>query len=833
MHPTTHRYSRRKAPRALLLACALALCLPAAAAGSVAPLPTAEYQTRHVCPPPALGRASCLAVALTPKATSAAATAPSALTRSGIALDPLPLGARTLGARTLGARTLGPLPPGARTLGPLPPGARTLDPQRPGAPSAPAAVQPSYAAGQNPKALEPKELLSAYDLPAEPPTGSPTQTIALVDAYNDPSAATDLDAYDGYMKLLPCTVSSGCFTKLNQSGESAEGTHAPFPRTVSEREAREAICKRTRKGESTAEKREKQNACFETEEAAGWTVEISTDVDVAHSLCPTCHILLVEANSTEYTDLEAAEETAAQHGATEISNSWSGSEPPFESPAFEHPGLVITAAAGDDGYLNWTQAKEAEAENEPYYSGAGYPASSPHVVAVGGTELTVAADGARNSETVWNEDPNPEGANDGAGGGGCSTQFSAPLWQREVPNWSSVGCGTGTESKRAVADVAADADPYSGVLVYDSEESTTDYLQIGGTSVASPIVASVFALAGGAHGVAYPAQTLYSNLGSPSLFDVTEGGNGACDALYTSCSGSMSPLSPLSPLDCGKGVLICDAAPGYDGPTGVGAPNGIAAFKPGTESEEEKAAREALEAKRAKEEEATHAKEKAAKEAEEAKEAKEAKERETREAQEAKELKEAREAQQIKEAREALEAREKGAPETVQTREAREKAAKEAAEKQQQGSGLSTGTPAPTAPGDELGLEEEEIEISPAGPGAHQSSSHSGATGVRLSGLALTARATAALANAHPTLSQVAFRFTLNAPARVRVALAKRVAAKGRLAWTLVSHAPTLTAPKGHDHSRLHSPTALPPGRYRLTLTPAGAAPRAIIFLLR
>ena len=161
------------------------------------------------------------------------------------------------------------------------------------------------------------------------------------------------------------------------------------------------------------------------------------------------------------------------------------------------------------------------------------------MVAVGGTKLTLSEAGARQSETVWNEDPDPSGGNEGAAGGGCSEQFAAPLWQREVPDWASVGCGTGL-SKRAVADVAADADPYTGVAVYDSvpyEEEAgrkhtkmLNWVPIGGTSVASPIVASMFALAGGSHGVEYPAQTLYSHLGSPSLYDVTEGATASATA---------------------------------------------------------------------------------------------------------------------------------------------------------------------------------------------------------------------------------------------------------------------------------------------------------------
>ncbi len=103
-----------------------------------------------------------------------------------------------------------------------------------------------------------------------------------------------------------------------------------------------------------------------------------------------------------------------------------------------------------------------------------------------------------------------------------------------------------------------------------------DWVPIGGTSVASPIIASMFALAGGAQGVEYPAKTLYSHLGSTLLHDVSTGGNGECDDDYLhGCTGSMKPPSPL---DCGELALICNAAPGYDGPTGVGAPDGIGAF---------------------------------------------------------------------------------------------------------------------------------------------------------------------------------------------------------------------------------------------------------------
>ncbi|HEV7942376.1 MAG TPA: S8 family serine peptidase [Solirubrobacteraceae bacterium] len=447
--------------------------------------------------------------------------------------------------------------------------------------------------------LRPEDLQNAYfhGLSPQAPVSEP-QTIALVDAYNDYEAEADLTKYDqefGLGELARCGAgqTSDCFEQVNQQGESG---NPPFPRSESELIDTEDACL-----SSKTERKARERDCEQAQEADGWAVEISTDIEVARGICQNCRIVLVEADSSSYADLEKAENAAVGLGATEVSNSWGGGEPQSDSPAFDHPKVVITASAGDDGYLNWTEAAEAEAAKESYYSGANYPASSPHVVAVGGTKLTLTG-GARASETAWNEDPDPAGGDEGATGGGCSSSFSAPIWQSSVPDWSQVGCG----SKRAVSDVAADADPYTGVAVYDTmpylraevnakgEEQVLrtplKWVPIGGTSVASPIIASIFALAGGAHGVEYPAQTLYSHRGQSSLYDVTSGGNGKCDGLYASCSGSLS-----SSLDCGEAFLICKATTGYDGPTGVGAPNGIVAFEPttseggGEPSKEEKA----------------------------------------------------------------------------------------------------------------------------------------------------------------------------------------------------------------------------------------------------
>jgi hypothetical protein len=388
--------------------------------------------------------------------------------------------------------------------------------------------------------LSPGILLAAYSLSgSQPPTGA--QTIGIVDAYDDPTAAADLAHYDSRFALPACTSGNGCFRKVNQ-----DGAEAPLPHSNS-------------RGE---------------EPEAGWAQEIATDIEVAHGICQTCNILLVEANSNSYEDLFAAENTAARLGASEISNSWGGAEEGGDSAAFNHPGVVITASSGDNGYRDWLA--------EPEASFTAYPASSPHVIAVGGTRLLTKPGGSWSSETVWNDGGESGGVKKGfgAGGGGCSELFTAPPWQQQVADWSAVGC----ESNRAVADVSADADPYTGVAVYDSTENSEGdkgWGVIGGTSVASPIIASVFALAGGAQGVEYPARMLYEGaVNVPgSLHDVTSGSNGACRRAFNEKTGvSGCSIAELA-QSCAFGG-ICLARPGFDGPSGVGTPNGIGAFRP-------------------------------------------------------------------------------------------------------------------------------------------------------------------------------------------------------------------------------------------------------------
>jgi phosphodiesterase/alkaline phosphatase D-like protein len=321
-----------------------------------------------------------------------------------------------------------------------------------------------------PSGYGPSDLQSAYGLTAMASSEGATQTIAIVDAYDAPSAEADLGIYRSQFGLPACTTANGCFRKVNQRG----GTTPP----------------------STD---------------AGWAQEISLDLDMASAICPNCHILLVEADSANFSDLSTAVNEAAALGATQISNSYGGSEFNGETTlesAYNHPGIAVTVSSGDAGY------------------GVEFPASSRYVTAVGGTHLV------RNTSTRgW-----AESAWSGAGSG-CSAYVPKPAWQTDS------GC-----SMRSVADVSAVADPNTGVAVYDSlaYKGSSGWMVFGGTSASSPIVAAYDALIGA------PAASLSYPYGNTALFnDVTSGSNGSCGGGY-----------------------LCTGTAGYDGPTGLGTPNG-------------------------------------------------------------------------------------------------------------------------------------------------------------------------------------------------------------------------------------------------------------------
>jgi len=248
---------------------------------------------------------------------------------------------------------------------------------------------------------------------------------------------------------------------------------------------------------------------------ASWGQETSLDVDMVSANCPNCRILVVETNSASFANLTTGVNTAARLGASAISNSYGGSESTSDATyasSYNHPGIAVTASSGDSGY------------------GAQSPAAYGTVIAVGGTSLNASAD----AETVWS-----------GAGSGCSAYESKPSWQHDA------GC-----AKRTIADVAYDADPNTGVAVYDSfaYRGQSGWLVFGGTSVASPAIAAIYTLAGDALGTTYPASFTYAKAPS-GLYDVTSGSNGSCGGTY-----------------------LCTGEVGYDGPTGLGTPRGIGAF---------------------------------------------------------------------------------------------------------------------------------------------------------------------------------------------------------------------------------------------------------------
>jgi sugar lactone lactonase YvrE len=346
---------------------------------------------------------------------------------------------------------------------------------------------PAYEGSGEFGGLDPEDLRSAYKIPT---SGGSTQTIALVDAYGYPRAEEDLARYRERYGLPACTKANGCFKKINQLGEEAN-----YP-----------------SGE-------------------GWELETALDVDMASAACPSCHIMLVEANSNFFSDFGVAVNTAAALGATEISNSYGLADEFFGAPAdreleelnvdYDHPGIMITAAAGDSGYDG-----EFAGTSSPWF-----PASSPNVVSVGGTSLRKASNARGWSEEVWLESGRGLGS-----GGGCSVSEPKPAWQTDT------GCAFRTDND--VAAVGSCETPVSVAL-------EGGWWLVCGTSAASPLVAGIEAHASAFARSLPGAEAFYSD--PSAAFDVTAGSSSSrgCEPEY-----------------------LCTAEVGYDGPTGVGAPDG-------------------------------------------------------------------------------------------------------------------------------------------------------------------------------------------------------------------------------------------------------------------
>ena len=320
----------------------------------------------------------------------------------------------------------------------------------------------------------PADLRDAYKITA---TGSSSTIVAIVDAFGYTNAEADLGVYRAQFGLPACTTANGCFKKLNQKGQEKN-----YPA---------------------------QNI--------GWAQESALDLDMASAMCPNCTLYLVEGNTNSFKNLGTAVDTAASLGAHVISNSYAGGEGGGDANIdhyYTHPGIAITASSDDAGY------------------GAAYPATSPHVIAVGGTHLVKDGSDRGWAETVWH-----------GAGSGCSKVFDKPTWQTDK------GC-----KKRMESDVSAVADPATGVAVYGPNNSgVSTWLVFGGTSVSAPLIGGIFGANGG---TVNDASTIYAH--SSALFDVTTGNNGTCKA--------------------GKKAYFCNGAVGYDGPTGLGTPNGSTAF---------------------------------------------------------------------------------------------------------------------------------------------------------------------------------------------------------------------------------------------------------------
>ncbi|MDP9016902.1 MAG: S53 family peptidase [Candidatus Eremiobacteraeota bacterium] len=369
------------------------------------------------------------------------------------------------------APTATPTPTHAPTATPVPTNSPT-----PGPTSAPGSATCTSPIVNPPNGFGACDLQGIYNFPSG--SAGTGQTVAIVDAYDDPKAEADLKIYRAEYGLPECSTTNGCFKKLDQNG----GTSYPLANS-------------------------------------GWIGEISLDLDMVSAVCPNCKIMLVEAATANGSDLEIAVDTAVTNGANVVSNSYGGpedqSELTVDDPHYNHPGVAIVASSGDKGFINHKNTCDG---NIASHECGHYPGSSPYVTAVGGTSLQPDPTSARPwTETAWS-----------GAGSYCSPFEAKPKWQTDT------GCST-----RMVADVSAVADPATGVAVYDSTPDGSfagGWGSFGGTSASAPIIGAAFALAGNT-GTINTLEAPYKHLGA--LVDITSGNNysGICSPLYFCTAG--------------------------------------------------------------------------------------------------------------------------------------------------------------------------------------------------------------------------------------------------------------------------------------------------------
>ncbi|MGH3407534.1 MAG: ricin-type beta-trefoil lectin domain protein, partial [Streptosporangiaceae bacterium] len=348
-----------------------------------------------------------------------------------------------------------------------------------------------------PAGLGPADLQGAYRLQSA--TEGTRQTIAVIGAGADPTAASDLAVYRSKYGLAPCTTGDGCLSIVNENG--GPGLPGSY--------------------------------------ISNWTDEYALDLDIVSAICPNCHILLVEASSSNIADLATAANTAATTpGVHVVDNTYLGTEFSGETAYdsdYDHPGVAMTAAAGDAGYSGLIN----------------YPAASPYVTSVGGTVLTQKTTGGLWSDTsAWSGTVS-----------GCSLYEPKPAWQKD-PSCA----GRADNDISAVAATGADGVVNPLAIAYYNSSNTTCtapdcWSEGGGTAASADVIAGIYALAGtpaaGTNPASYPYLNpggSYTTPGKPypyddGLNDITAGSTGTCSITY-----------------------LCTAGAGYDAPTGLGAP---------------------------------------------------------------------------------------------------------------------------------------------------------------------------------------------------------------------------------------------------------------------
>jgi|GEM_PF-5685512 len=357
--------------------------------------------------------------------------------------------------------------------------------------------------------LGPVQFHNAYQMPcqvggpvasvcATPATYGPNIVIVDAGSYIGGTSAleNDLAMYNQKFGIPPCTVANGCLEVLNQSGQKS-----PLPPP-----------------------------------SGDWSGEINLDVLSAHAMCQTCKITLIATDSAAAVNLNAGHTTAGNLKPAAISGSWSvlgpSSAGPLDQTPYIQPGIAQFFSTGDHGVIPTTTQS--------------YPADFPSVIAASGTLLQVNEDGTWASEVVWPVEVQSDGKEWGTGGG-CSPVQPAPAWQKALPNWSTAGCG----DKRASGDVSATGDPSSGALLYYNGH----WEQTGGTSLSAPLLAAMYALAGGPPAGSEPGQILYQRFNSTNSHDITSGNN---------CTAATK--------------VHCTAGAGFDTPSGLGTPIGLSGF---------------------------------------------------------------------------------------------------------------------------------------------------------------------------------------------------------------------------------------------------------------